>query len=203
MNDISVIIPHRNDNDVLPNAIASIRSQNVACDIIIVDNASEQTPAIAGCITLKHQHDLGIAASLNDGYKWAITPYCCMLGADDTFNEGWLKVATAMLEANQQIEYVSPNTSALLSLPSIMENNYMHMGAMFRRSMVLGIGGYADVPFFDWDLWVRMAMKGIKGVSIANNFYNWNRDHPGTHNESEPRYSEYVAMLQERWGAMR
>lgn len=196
--EITVVIPHRNCNELLPAAIASIRTQDVPADIIVVDNASDVTPQVEGVTLLRHDKDEGIPVSLNDGYKWAVTEYCCLLGADDTFADGWFRTALALFDANPHIAFVSPGGSRQLSWPDILDENYMHMGAMFRRAVVLENGGYRHVPFFDWDLWMRLAKAGINGISIANHFYNWNRREGSDSTRwNGADYERFVAQLRE------
>lgn len=199
--DLTVVVPNRNCNELIGNAIASIKAQDVPCNVIVIDNASDTPPLVLPDVAyVYHSEDMGIPRSLDEGYRIATTPYCCMVGADDTIESGWFSTALTILEAQPEMHFVSPGGSRQLSWPDILNENYMHMGAICRRDTVLRVGGYRHVPFFDWDLWIRLAKAGVQGVSLPTHFYNWiPREGSDSTRFNGDDYERFVAQLREEY----
>ena len=200
---ITAIVPHRNLNDLLPRSIRSIREQTISGDIeiIVVDNHSDVKPEVGNdTILLVSDTDMGLAYSMNRGYLEASSPYCAMVCADDTIEPGWFETALGYLESDPSIQFVSPDSRGELCWPQILYENTQHMGAVFRRQLILNTP-YANVDFYDWDLWCRLAAKGTRGISLSAHAYNWNWREGSLRTETCEKgiYEKLALELRERY----
>jgi glycosyltransferase involved in cell wall biosynthesis len=90
---LTVVIPHYNQRDFLPRAVASVlHSENCDPEIIIVDDGSTDgsEPVLAALEAasprirvIRHEVNQGVVSALNTGLKAARGRYVTFLGADD------------------------------------------------------------------------------------------------------------------------
>ena len=96
MNDlISVIIPVKNGENYIKEAIEGIKKQKMNVEIIVVDDCStDNTVEIAksyGCKIVKHETSKGQTAGKNSGLKIAEGKYILFHDHDDIMQDGALK----------------------------------------------------------------------------------------------------------------
>jgi glycosyltransferase involved in cell wall biosynthesis len=95
--------------------------------------------------------------------------------------EGWL---------NSLIDHES------MSKERFVESPVAHPSVMFRRELVLGVGGYRDCGWpEDYDLWLRLMRRGVRFAKAGGRaLYFW-RDRPDRLSRSHPRYSKDAFLL--------
>lgn len=127
----------------------------------------------------------GLSFALNYGLKYCNTELIGRMDSDDIcYNDRF----------ERQLEYFKKNQVSLLSgwidefltdpyeivstrkVPANhndivaflkKRNAFNHMAVMFRKSDVLAVGGYANVPYFeDYDLWIRLVQSGFIVANI-------------------------------------
>ena len=113
---VSVVIPCYNYARYLPEAVASVMSQEgVDLDVIIVDDAStDASPQVARELAagderisvVVHGQNLGHIASYNDGLSRVQGEYVVLLSADDLLAPGSLARSTALMEAHPEVGLV-------------------------------------------------------------------------------------------------
>ena len=108
---VSVCMPAYNAGATIREAIASVLSQNVPLELIVVlDGTDEETQ----CVLEEHRGDsrvkvlrnasrMGAAGSRNIAVAHACAPYVAFLDADDLWAEGKLEKQLAMLEQSGRI----------------------------------------------------------------------------------------------------
>ncbi|MFV0527407.1 MAG: glycosyltransferase family 2 protein [Lachnospiraceae bacterium] len=109
--EVSVVIPAYNGAAFLAQAVESVYAQGVAVEVIVVDDASEDsTAAVAasfaereGVIYIRNEQNLGVAASRNKGVQLAQAPYVAFLDADDWWGSGKLAHQIQLLEESQKV----------------------------------------------------------------------------------------------------
>ncbi|MQC26812.1 MAG: glycosyltransferase [Chloroflexi bacterium] len=70
-----------------------------------------------------------------------------------------------------------------------VESPLAHPSAMFRKDIVLGIGGYQEHGWAeDYDLWLRLMEAGVAFAKVPDMLLSW-RDHPTRLTRSDDRYS--------------
>ncbi len=107
--DISVIIPHYNQWEFLPDALESMRAQIYPpSEIIIVDDASDffdesELQKAFPDLPLKifrHETNRGVAAARNTGLKTAKGDYVALIDADDCWDKRHLAFFAEALKKN-------------------------------------------------------------------------------------------------------
>lgn len=107
---ISIIIPVKNGENYLPEALEGIKKQNLNVEIIVVDDGStDNTAQLAeklGCTVLKHEKCLGPVIAKNNALKIAQGDFILFHDHDDIMNPNSLAMLYNELEANPQISAV-------------------------------------------------------------------------------------------------
>jgi len=186
---ISVIMPVRNGAEWLPEAVASVRSQDFGdFELLIVDDGSDDGTApmlsafaaVDPRIRVLHQAPQGIVAALNNAIAAARAPYLARLDADDRAKPDRLGKQLAFMEAHKEIGLLGshaeeidaagkiigrlapPTDGARLAQVLSRTNPFIHSSVMMRTALVRRAGGYraAFKAAEDYDLWLRMAEAG-------------------------------------------
>src|SRR5262249_27063120 len=138
-------------------------------------------------------------------------PYVMPFSADDLLVQGSTARLADALDANPgaaaawgdmhsfgAASALIPSTPALCpwlityvnSLPGI---------AMFRRSLLLDVGGWQlRTGIEDWDLWMRLATGGFVGVYVPGVSFLYRRDAGGRFRGRVKRFAPFYAELRER-----
>jgi glycosyltransferase involved in cell wall biosynthesis len=183
---ISVVLPVRNGQAFLDEAIRSIRAQSFGdFEFIVVDDGSDDATAE---IARRHAADdpririiaqapAGIVAALNRGIETASAPLIARMDADDVAMPRRLErqmealsryPAAAVIgssfvvidRAGRDLRTVRVPTGSKEICERLERNNCIaHPTVVMRRDAVLGIGGYrrAFRQCEDYDLWLRLA----------------------------------------------
>lgn len=100
LNNISIIIPNYNSSDGLKNCLDSIYKQIDKNDrIIIVDDCSTDDSLLlieeylkhSNIILIKHNSNMGVSTSRNDGLKEVNTKLVTFIDSDDTIEEQYIE----------------------------------------------------------------------------------------------------------------
>ena len=104
---ISVIMPVKNGEKYIKEAIQGIQNQKMDVEIIVVNDAStDNTGKIAeqmGCTVLNHEKTMGPVVAKNTGLKQAHGEYIMFHDGDDIMNEGALCALYDILEADASL----------------------------------------------------------------------------------------------------
>jgi glycosyltransferase involved in cell wall biosynthesis len=179
--DLSVIVPCRDDGQFLIEAIASF--ERVApnnCELVIVNDGSTERRTLdvlkilrdAGYCVLD-QANQGLSAARNAGISIARGRYILPLDADNRMRAGFVEAAIEILDSTSEIGIVYGYRQLFgmktgldevgeFDLEEMLTFNYIDAGAVFRREVWAGCGGYDQriSPLEDWDLWIGAAEKG-------------------------------------------
>jgi glycosyltransferase involved in cell wall biosynthesis len=183
---VSVIVPAYERADMLPRAIASVRSQRTAqpAEIIVVDDGSgDDTAEVAaelGARVIRHAQNQGTAHARNSGVRAASQPWLALLDSDDEWlpdhlatvwdlRDGHVLAAASALRwepvARRRIVHgpagkdpVVLRSPASLVFPG---NLLPASGVLVRRDVVLDVGGFRRPDTVeDFDLWLRVLERG-------------------------------------------
>jgi hypothetical protein len=70
-----------------------------------------------------------------------------------------------------------------------VESPFVHPSVMFRRDLVLSVGGYRDTGWAeDYDLWLRLAAAGISFARLSQTLFFW-RERPERATRTLPEYT--------------
>ena len=121
---ISVIMPVKNGEKYLKEAIEGIKRQKMDVEIIVVnDGSTDSTEQIAkgtGCVVINHAQSKGQVAAKNTGIKNAHGEYIIFHDGDDIMNNNALEVLYDTLEADQSLAAVMAKVKDFVS-PDIEE----------------------------------------------------------------------------------
>lgn len=185
---ITVLMPAYNAGKYIAEAIASVLGQTFGdFELLIVnDGSTDDTLNIIQSfddkrIRIISQSNQGVAMALNTGLKYAKAGYVARFDADDICMPQRLQKQFDFLEANPEhilvgsdVDYIIDNNDFLFhfkclahSHTEIMERLYfycpfVHPAVMYKKDVVLSVGGYPDAAhnFEDYMLWVAIAGKG-------------------------------------------
>lgn len=186
---VSVLLPVYNGDQHLGRAIRSVLDQTLSnVELLIVDDGStDDTAEVVASYAhdprlrvVRHERNLGLVASLNDGLAACRAELVARLDADDVALPTRLERQRAMFEEQADLVLCAsayrrvlpsgevlrtaspPLTHGGLAMAMLTGNRLCHSTVMFRRSIVLALGGYdaAWFPVEDYDLWLRMLEVG-------------------------------------------
>lgn len=155
----------------------------------------------------------GLVAALNAGLALCRAPFVARMDGDDICHPQRLAKQLAMMAADAGLGLVAASfrhfprqqlkigmlsyeewQNSLVSHEQIMadlfvESPFVHPGVMYRKDLVIGIGGYRDMGWAeDYDLWLRMAAAGVKFSRTAEPLIYW-RDRPERATRTMAEYS--------------
>src|SRR4051812_35894196 len=172
----------------LPQAVASVQEQDVATDIVVVDNASDvPLPELPGVSLIASPRRLTLGAVRNLGLAHVTTPYVVVWDVDDAMLPGALRVmedamrsdpalvafGAAIVEEASGRRHRWPRrwAAALARFPAIFAlldcvwSLYPTTGAtIMRTQLTQSAGGYGEAESGeDWCLGVSLAFRGRVG----------------------------------------
>jgi glycosyltransferase involved in cell wall biosynthesis len=195
---VSVVIPLYNQGSYLPGTIDSVRASTYPdVEIVVVDDGSTDRATIdvfdsLEGITKVRQPNAGLSAARNAGIAAAAGRYIIPLDADDLLPADFIAAAVNALQLNADLGYVAGYLRyfGLLDYThvpagyvphiSLVVNTHVRATALFRRDVLIDIGGYdVGLPAFeDWDLHVRLALAGHTSdiVPVEGHMYRRHAD---------------------------
>ncbi|MEZ7497273.1 glycosyltransferase family A protein [Flavobacterium sp. Arc3] len=196
---LSIIITCYNLGHYLEEAIASIKyySSFEDYEIILVNDGSTDKATLQilekieqkdKSIFVLHQANIGLAKARNNGIKLAKGKYIIPLDADNKLRPECIKQTIAVLDSNLGIDVVHGDTQLFGNKNSVWKgkpfdvaemvlNNYIDACAGFRKSVWEELRGYDEnmpvMGFEDWDLWLRMAVRGCRFQYVETTFFDY------------------------------
>lgn len=198
MKTVSVIIPCYRDSATLDRAIKSVLAQSYpAIEIIVVNDCSPESEKITSIVGrfpkvryLCNENNLGLAGSRNAGIAAASGNYIALLDADDEYHPE--KIAIQMAEAEPEgaltcgVTYVAADGRRTISKIArrglrvlnrpeqiIFRNTLNGAGLLIERGLLQKHGGF-DASLRsceDFDLWLRLLLKGVKVKDVGQPLY--------------------------------
>jgi glycosyltransferase involved in cell wall biosynthesis len=155
----------------------------------------------------------GLVASLNTGLLEARAPLVARMDADDLMHPMRLALQSGFLDRHPRVDVVASRvqgfpgnsmgtgmreylrwqnscvTPRALVDEIYVECPFTHPSVMYRRSAVLGAGGYREGAFpEDYDLWLRLVQAGSGLAKLDRCLLAW-RQSPESHSRRDPRYA--------------
>ncbi len=188
----SIIIPCYNHEQFLARAIESVLSQAVACEIIVVDDGSQDASrhiaaAFGEVVRLAVQTNQGVSAARNHGLHLASADWIVFLDSDDFLLPGALSRMAGVITQDPQADVVYGGTRIVdevrgpvrdilpcdLStnpLERLLASNVLTTGSLcIRREFCERVGPLdtAINHMEDWDYWIRLAAAGARFQRIS------------------------------------
>jgi glycosyltransferase involved in cell wall biosynthesis len=192
---VSVVMTVFNYAHTVGDAIHSVAaSENVECELVIVDDAStdasltairgalEQHPSLPTTLVLRGGNQ-GLPRARNTGVEHASGEYVFILDADNAVYPHCLARLAHVLDADPGaafaygiLEVFDPSGPRdLMSWrpwdpERLRYGNYVDAMAMIRRTVLESVGGYSTDPrLYGWEdfaLWCTLADRGWRGVRV-------------------------------------
>lgn len=182
---VSVLMPVYNGARFLREAMDSVLAQSfLDFEFVIIDDCStDVTPEIlrsyddSRIVLLRNEQNLRLPATLNRGLKSCRAPLISRVDADDICLPELLARQVALMGTHPEVgvastacQYIDeegrvtstkrwPVTDDRIRLYMTWDNPMIHSGAMYRRDLVLTVGGYNEDYWCsqDYELWSRLA----------------------------------------------
>ena len=191
---VSVVIPCFNHGEFLPEAVASVLAAGRPdLEVIVVDDGStdartalETDHLVAQRVHVIRQENKGLAAARNTGIAAAHGIYIFPLDADDHLRSGWIDRGIEILNARSGVGVVYGDAQRFgartgrwrvgpFSLDGLLELNFIHASALYRRTVWEQNHGYDDrIPAEeDWDFWLGALEHGWQFSYLPEVFFEY------------------------------
>ena len=185
----SVVIPAANEERFVGAAIASVRTQGVPAEIIVVVNGSSDATAgvakAAGAQVLEYEELLGSSRARNMGAQAAAGDTLLFLDADSVMGEGLLGALTQAVKSAEVGTVVGkPDNTKLRYRIFFAWKNFLHRAGLFRGVMggVLFFDArlFKSIGGFDEELSVNELSDIIERALAAGGRYTYVREASAT-----------------------
>lgn len=210
--EVTIIIPHYNAWEYLPRAIESAKAQTVPCEIIVIDQCSDErgfpwSPLYDGVTSVRQGSKLSWPVTLNQGVRMATTKWIVPLNADDTIAPSMVERCLNAAEDDAEPKIVFPSCLPLDS--RVFENNRHAYCALISRGLWSTLGGYREVGLADWDFWIRLYRRdqaiGEPQACAGDGLFHWT-DRPDGQTaimRADGSLQREIEATRERWKAYR
>jgi glycosyltransferase involved in cell wall biosynthesis len=186
---VAVVIPCYDDGPLVTGAVASVQEQEPV-EICVVDDGSTDPETLETLealrtrgVTVIRQDNAGPGAARMTGVRATTARFVFPLDADDLLEPGALAAMADALDAvpgagfawgdyllfgDYDGRYRAPREFLPWSLTYV---NQYPISSLYRRDALERAGGWADVGYEDWDLWLRFAELGLTGVPVDRVVY--------------------------------
>ena len=168
-----------------------------------------------GRVRIVTTHGEGLVPALAIGLAACRAPLVARMDADDISHPRRLEQQFRFMEENPDVGLVACGfrhfprqdlrvgmrsyeswqntllTHELVMRDLFVESPFGHPSVMFRKELVLAVGGYHDPGWSeDYDLWLRLAEAGIRFARLPELLFFW-RDRPERLTRTAPAYSAH------------
>jgi glycosyltransferase involved in cell wall biosynthesis len=201
---VSVVVTLYNYAHTIADAIRSVALSDLdEVEIVLVDDAStddslEVAVRYGDAVRIVAQPNLGIERACNRGVDEARGEYVVILSADDALEPAYVETLLEALRESPDASYAycrarmfgarSGVTRCFPYGPYLLARrlNYINASALTRRADYVDAGGYAEElagnTLEDWDLWLRLLERGVRGTYVRAPLLRWRRHAAGSRN---------------------
>lgn len=142
---------------------------------------------------IRNEENKGLAFSLNQCIKIAKGEYIARMDDDDVSMENRLELEKEFLDRNKRIDFVGTNIKYIddnnhvwgerylkeypVKEDLLLNSPFVHPSMMIRKSVFDKYGAYSVERITrraeDYDLWMRLYSKGIKGANLQKNLLKY------------------------------
>lgn len=211
---ISVIMPVKNGENYMEEAITSIKNQNNNIEIIVVnDGSTDNTEQIAknlGCIVVNHDISKGQVAAKNTGLKIAKGDYIIFCDHDDLLEPNALKIMLKEFERDIDLMVVNAKIKDFISADAQNQNQAIKVepyygclgGSMLIKRNVFDITGLFEESIQAGEIIAltsnfqkhNIKVKKIEFVSSMRRIHDTNFGKT----QQKTEYKDYAKALRER-----
>lgn len=192
---VSIIIPIYNYGQQFEKTLQSVFNSNYKnFEIVVVDDGSTDEYVIKKLDSLKGIENIriitvengGPSRARNIGIKESLGEYILPLDADDQIDPEYISSCVSILKNNLKISPVYCDTNHVgeilgvekrpeWSIDRLKEGPFIVNCSMFHKKAFEDCGGYDETlkGWEDYDLWIRMAIKGYSGKRIPKTLFTY------------------------------
>jgi len=196
---VSVILPCYNAHRYLTRALDSVRAQTFRdFEIIVVDDGSTDPDtrralaALGSDVRVVHQHNLGLAAARNTGFREAKGNYVVPLDCDDWLEPTFLEKTLASLVAFPNAGFAFTDFALEGEGEGQLRRHYNFFEQLFtnqlpycmlvKKHVWKEVGGYDESMregYEDWELNIRMGGCGWFGAAVPEPLFHYHVSRSG------------------------
>lgn len=191
---VSVVVPHYNLAEFLPETLESISRQTFgSIETIVVDDGSTDPDSITLIERLEgqglrviRQANKGLSGARNTGLAAARGEFVLPIDADDIISPTFVAKAVEVMRREPELAYVTALVGYFRQSPSRHFGGWVPLGlhrdllpihncggccmALFRRDALNEIDGYSTelTSYEDWDAYCSLAERGYHGAVIPD-----------------------------------
>ena len=187
MISVCAVIPVFNGESVIQRAVDSVlRQSEPPNEVIVVDDGSTDATATrleayGGSIRLIRQERSGVSSARNKGIEASRSEWVAFLDSDDSWNVDKLGLQRKAVMASQgigcvhtryiienaefrELSPIPPSSGDMRLADLLIKNRIGTSTVMAHRQLLCELGGFDESLMItqDWDLWLRMAQRGIR-----------------------------------------
>lgn len=220
---VSVILPVRNGAPTIERAVRSVLNQSLQdLELLVIDDHStDATLDILHEVADPRMRILaasgqGLVNALNQGLTCARSTVAARVDADDWMEVDRLRAQLSLLDEHPDTSVVVTSSNfwdeasgthlgvlkcfvsdEAIRLMLLRGTGFTHSSVAYRINDVLDVGGYrtASYPAEDYDLWLRLAMRGkrFRGIAQALTNYSLNPESISSrHGSTQKRISRQL-----------
>jgi glycosyltransferase involved in cell wall biosynthesis len=214
---VAVLVACHDDGATICQTIGSLRDDDV--ELVVIDDGSTDAETVdalgelerAGIRVLRQENHGGPSVAWTNGLHSTVAEYVMPFSSDDVLAPGGARILADALDRSPEAGFAwgDIETFGLASVyrPSAPQlcpwvvtfANVMPAYSLFRRTLLLEVGGWEEISASeDWDLWMRLAARGAKGVYVSRAVYRYRRTGGGRFRRRGRRYEPYFSELRER-----
>lgn len=209
---ITIGIPVFNQAEYLSDAIQSALDQTVSCEIIVVNDGSQDNSLeVAKRFPVKviDQVNKGLPSARNTLIMNATGDYFLPLDSDDILMENCVERILEVIEETDA-DIVAPSlktfgvqneTTILMQAPTLNDfktANRIGYFSAIRKECLLEVGGYSPRMFWGWEdfhLWIDLLRRGKKLVTIPEALVLYRTKENSMYTESLKHYDDLVFQI--------
>lgn len=193
--DISIIIPCYDHGIYIREAIESVKAYKADnYEIIIVNDGSTDSYTLKVFSELEnegnfilHQENKGLGAARNNGIKISKGKYILLLDSDNKIKPEYIIKGISLLDQNKNLAVIYGKPLYFgthkrswpvqdFSLEKLTIFNFIDACSVLKKEAWEQVGGFDEHMvngYEDWDLWLRIAVKGWKFRFIDEYLYEY------------------------------